>query len=567
MVKAPGRIGAVLAVALLLSSGLAAAEITATLDRDRIVAGETVTLVIQTTDPQQSLDTDLGALEPDFAVLDRRSETQMSIVGGRQSAVMRLLLTLEPRRSGTLTVPSLRFGGASTPQLTLEVVAAPEPVAGELPPVFIDVELDPAEGPHYVHAQLRLTVRVHYLPNLTEAAITPPEPTPAVVRLLDEVPFQADRGGTRYRVLERHYAVFPERSGPLTIPAMRLTGRLVERRADQLWQPAVRGRRIEAVSEPLELDIRSRPSGYAATAWQPARLLEASQNVSAGDTLMVGEPVTRTVIIDAVGLEENMIPAPAWPELPGTRIYPDQPQGITRDDGKWVLGHKEFRYAIVPENPGELVLPELRVPWWDTVNDRPAEAVVPEVRLAVLPAALPSPGGVTAPIDAVASRLAATAAGTAPSGATNYWAYLAALFAALWLVTLALHLRRPWAATRAGVSGAPPVPAGERAVLEQLKAACMAADAAAARQALARWLRNFAPPPHHGSLRALAAEVADAALRDALLGLDAAGFEPHRTVAWDGRGLWQRFSAWHAGIRRGQRGPADITDLYAAGGG
>jgi len=77
----------------------------------------------------------------------------------------------------------------------------------------------------------------------------------------------------------------------------------------------------------------------------------------------VGEPVTRTIIIDAVGLEENMIAEPVWPELPGARIYPDQPQGISRDDGEWVLGHKEFRYAVVPEQEGELVLPELTVEW------------------------------------------------------------------------------------------------------------------------------------------------------------------------------------------------------------
>ena len=65
--------------------------------------------------------------------------------------------------------------------------------------------------PAYVHAQLGLTVRVFYQQNLTEAAIGQPEPSPASVCLLDRVPFQADRNGTRYRVLERHYAVFPER--------------------------------------------------------------------------------------------------------------------------------------------------------------------------------------------------------------------------------------------------------------------------------------------------------------------------------------------------------------------
>ena len=203
-----------------------AANITAQLDRDHIVQGETVTLIIQTEDPQQSLEGDFTVLEPDFVLLDQRSETQMSIVNGSQSAVVRLIVTLEPRRTGALTVPPLRFGSLTSQPLSLTVDAAPEPKPGEAPAVFIEVEVEPEEGPYYVHAQLLLTVRVFYQQSLTEAAISQPEPAPAAVRLLDEVPFQAERGGERYRVLERHYAVFPERSGPLVIPPMTLSGRL-----------------------------------------------------------------------------------------------------------------------------------------------------------------------------------------------------------------------------------------------------------------------------------------------------------------------------------------------------
>ena len=69
----------------------------------------------------------------------------------------------------------------------------------------------------------------------------------------------------------------------------------------------------------------------------PARRVTLSQQISDADSLQVGEPVTRTVILDAVGLEENMIGEPVWPEVENARIYPDQPQGISRDDGQWVL--------------------------------------------------------------------------------------------------------------------------------------------------------------------------------------------------------------------------------------
>lgn len=542
------------------------AAVTASLDRDRIVQGETVTLVVQTNDPQQNLDPNLDALQNDFILLDRRSETQMSIVNGRQSAVMRLLITLEPRRQGELEIPPLRLGQETTPPMKVMVEAAPETPAGEMPPVFIELEIEPRDGPYYVHSQLRLTVRVFYLANLTEAAITPPEPTNASVRLLDEVPFQAERGDQRYRVLERHYAVFPERSGPLQIPAMTLTGRLVERRSDRLWQPSVRGRRVEASSDPLGLDILPRPASFTGDQWLPARQLQVAQNISASDAPAVGEPVTRTIILDAVGLEENMLTEPKWPEIDGARIYPDQPQGITRDDGRWVLGHKEFRYAVVPEQAGELVLPELKLEWWDTLNNRQQTAVLPEQRLDISPSSLP----IAQPPTAVAAINPAGGRVLSPEGFDGYgvsgiWRGLTALFAALWLITLYLLLQKRQARAKA-VTKAEQINLAEAELLKAFQIACEKSDAGKARSALSRWLKRFGPKELRGSLVDFARESNDPALAARLRELDAVGFQAEAMSGWDARGTWVAFKSWQQNSRQQkQESPTAVTDLYARG--
>ena len=442
---------------------------------------------------------------------------------------------------------------------------APELEPGTLPPVFIEVEVTPEEGPYYVHAQLGLVVRVFYQQNLTEAAISQPEPQPASVRLLQETPFQAERGGERYRVLERRYAVFPERSGELTLPPMQLTGRLVERRDSSIWQPSVRGRRITVESEALQLTIEPRPAEFTGSDWQPARDFSLTQQISASDVLRVGEPVTRTIIIDAVGLEENMIAEPAWPELPGARIYPDQPQGISRDDGQWVLGHKEFRYAVVPEEEGELVLPELTVQWWDTAADRERSAVLPARTLQVQPSALAPPPPVEAASAAAPGALAAPGSKGVPDG--GYWRLLALVFAALWLLTLVVA-GRLWTGHRARTASSRPGPvpdADETAQLASLRHACEHEDAAAARRALQHWLRDHGPPDGRGLLE-FAAGCRDEALREQIYALDATGYRQKGEPGWSGRSCWSLFDAWRrawATSRKEQRPP--LTDLYAPG--
>jgi hypothetical protein len=569
------RLAAILLACGMLALALpAAAEVKLLLDRSRITAGETVTLTFMTDDAKQSLEADFSVLEHDFVILDRRSETQLSIVNGRQTAVVRLLLTVEPKRPGELTIPAIDFGNQQTMPQVLRVDEAPEPAPGQMPPVFVEVEITPEQGPYYVHAQLGLNVRVFYQQNLTEAAISQPEPSQASVRLLQETPYQAERGGERYRVLERRYAIFPERSGELALPPMQLSGRLVDRRDSSIWQPSVRGRRITVESEALQLQIEPRPQAFSGPDWQPARSFNLSQQISSTDALRVGEPVTRTIIIDAVGLEENMIAEPAWPELPGARIYPDQPQGISRDDGEWVLGHKEFRYAVVPEQEGELVLPELAVHWWDTANDRQQTAILPAQVLTVLPSALAP----LAPEPVLPGAPGASSTGeTGPPGApgsAGWWRLSTLLFAALWLSTLGLYWRsrsRRNTFAEAARHDVGPGP-DERELLDRLRRACESGEPAAVRQNLYGWLRDFGPAGAAGSLLEFAAGEADPDLRASIHALDSEGFR-NRTLQdpassgsppWSGREFWERFEKWRRAWQSGERERrADLTDLYA----
>ena len=551
------------AVILLVAAAVArAAPVTAKLDRSNAVVGETVTLTLQTTDPDQSLETDLTVLQGDFDVLNQRSETQMSFVNGRQTASVRLVITLEPKHEGDLVIPPLKLPGVTTQPLTLKVSPPPELAPGEAEPVFIEVTVHPESGPYYVLSQVSLMVRIFYQANLTEAAINPPAPEQASVRLLDEVPYQSERNGERYRVLERRYAIFPERSGTLMIPPMQLSGRLIERPTDRLWQPAVRGRRVHVQSEPLTLEVSPKPDEYTGDFWLPARRITLSQQIADNKELHAGEPVTRTVIIDAVGLEENMLEEPVWPQMPGTRIYPDQPQGISRDDGEWVLGHKEFRYAVVPEEPGELVLPEIRLDWWDTVANRQRTAVLPEHIVEVLPSELSN--SVTTPVMAPAAPVALVGEGGQQPivGADNgLWKTTTGLFALLWLATLIFYFQRKPVASPSTVNGIASL--DERDLLKRFQQACHENDAPTARKTLAQWIRHYAPRNLRGSMRDFGTACGEPGLASGIADLDACGFAQTGAKSWKGDPLWAAFKRWQRDVGKPKtHGPGERPELY-----
>lgn len=549
-----------LAVLMMASVIAQAAPVTAKLDRSSAVVGETVTLTLQTTDPDQGLETDLSVLQADFDVLNQRSETQMSFINGRQTASVRLVITLEPKHAGDLQIPALKLPGVTTTPLTLKVTPPPELAPGQAEPVFIEVSVQPDSGPYYVLSQVSLMVRIFYQANLTEAAINPPTPAQAAVRLLDEVPYQSERNGERYRVLERRYAIFPERSGTLTIPPMQLSGRLIERPADRLWQPAVRGRRVHVESEPLTLEISPKPDEFQGEFWLPARRITLTQQIADNEELHVGEPVTRTVIIDAVGLEEHMLEEPVWPEMPGTRVYPDQPQGISRDDGEWVLGHKEFRYAVVPEQAGELLLPEIRLDWWDTVANRQRTAVLPAHSVEVKPSELSKSVSAAPPVSAIASQLEQLPPQVI-TGVSTWWKVSTGAFALLWLATLLLYFNRKPATVAPAVNGIASM--DERELLKRFQQACHENDAPLARKILAQWVRRHAPRPLRGSMRDFGADCGEAGLASAIAELDACGFTQTGATDWRGDPLWAAFKRWQRNMGKPKdNGIGQRPELY-----
>jgi len=281
----------------------------------------------------------------------------------------------------------------------------------------------------------------------------------------------------------------------------------------------------------------------------------------------VGEPVTRTVIVDAVGLEENMIAEPAWPELPDTRIYPDQPQGITRDDGEWVLGHKEFRYAVVPEREGELVLPELRVEWWDTQHNTARTAVLEAHTIFVQPSALVPPPPTTATVSRDGPEEFMPQAGPSEPA---YWRWLALTFALLWVMTVLFSWQFVTRIQRkSNVSArSSRETQKETGLLSSLRAASLSGDRRAARRSLQSWLREFGPIENNRSLLEFAASLGDPDLSGSIYALDSEGFQPasqgEPQAAWDGGEFWRKFDNWRRGNQSSRKnGAPPRSDLYA----
>lgn len=587
-----GVLAALAVLAPMLPAAAQDAVVQATVDRSIVRMNESFTYVIRAQGDTRG-EPDISPLLEHFEILSG-PERRIFIDGlglgfnnntttrVRQSAEWRFVLL--PKKEGVVTVPPVRVGGYVTNAITLEVQPAPTSADAGGANYFIELEVSPETI--YVQAEAIVTVRLFVgvaadRPTLTVPTITGGE---AIVETLrDDVRFSTTRAGRSYSVHERRYAIFPQQVGKLTVGPV-------------IFEAIVQGpnRTAYTVRHPsgtIELDVRppvAPPAAYAGAEWLPARSLEISETWSDDlSGLTVGEPITRTIVLEADGLIETQLPALDIPAQAGVRQYGEQPEFAREQSREGLRVRRSVRYAVIAQTPGTIELAGVEVPWFNVNAGRWETAMLAPQTLEVQPA--PNAALVTPPVEAPLET-AHTEPAAVPSSAPGYWPYVSLVLALGWAATLALWWRssaaaRVRAASRAdggvlgggraggarGAAGAAPTPAGatqvsgaqaksERRALRALRAACAADDAAAARTALLDWAAlRFPDAPR--SLGALAAAVPENVARP-ILELEAHLYGAVATP-WEGDALAATLAALDSASRPAPRRPKDpFVPLY-----
>lgn len=413
-----GLLTALSILVLCIGPGPVHAQVRAWLDRAEIALGETVTLNIEVQGA--------GASAPDFSLLDaefeRRgssSSSQISLVNGQRSATTLFAVSLQPRREGRISVPPLRVGSETTP--ALEVRVGPSPIdTGSGGDVFLEATLSSADV--YVQQQVIYALKLYYAVSLWDGQLDAPAADGVrSYRLGEDLKYQVERGGRRYSVIERRFALVPERSGEIALPPARFDGTGLDRGGyGGLLGSA--GIRLSAAGPALSLQVRARPDG-AAEPWLPATTMSLQTTGEVlPDVLRVGEPLSLGVQLRASGLVPAQLPEIELPAIDGAAIYPDQASTRDTSSAEGLAGERFRRFALVPQRAGVLELPALRIPWWDVASDQQRWAELPPRSIRVLPgaatdAAEAAPATASSPPEVTQDDVGAQGPGGAPAPA------------------------------------------------------------------------------------------------------------------------------------------------------
>lgn len=328
---------------------------------------------------------DLTELKESFDIVAQRRAYSLQSINGEHFAEVTWTYQLAPRKTGELMIPSIEFNGVKSEPRTVEVKpGSVSPMASRYREAWVNAEIDKDQV--YIQEQLVLTLKLYFRGSLVGGDLTEPQLENAIVEPLGEQRQTSEFIDNRhYRVVERRYTVYPQRSGHLTIESQQFTGRQRDPATGVL-------RFLRAQSPELQVEVLTPPKDFPGNQWIAAESLVLDEQWSrAPENLTIGDSLTQVLTVRTLGLMESALPLLEMDYPDRFKAYPEPPRSESKFNSDTIEASRAQTVVLVAVKSGTVTLPEVKLHWWDTVNDQARIAVIPERTLTVLPA--PGSGG------------------------------------------------------------------------------------------------------------------------------------------------------------------------------
>ncbi len=523
---------------MLIYTANSLAQVTQTIDRHNVKVGETLMLEVRS-DKNTSATPDLSLLPDSLELVSKSQYSQTQILNGKTSFSKSWKIQLKALTPGRVIIPPIPLGNQQGEAIEINIQKASSQVdlGKQKEAIFVTAEVDQKEP--YVQQQIIYTLKVHRSIQAQSENISKFDVENSIVEQLgDTTSYQTTINNQRYQVHELKYALFPQQSGEIIINPVVYTAKVYDPNQNSrsfFYEPT---RSVSVSTEAIRLNVKPIPA-MASLPWRPAMQVNLTENWPSHVEFKVGEPITWTLTLSALGLTESQLPQIELPKLDGLQVYPDTPTKNKSITQQGILGKRIEKFAIIPSKAGELKLPEVKVTWWNTKTNRQEIATLPAKSLQVLPgektiqqpALSGSPTTMTATSDQTTNSNNQSNSDQSNNSQSNHlWQLISAISLALWLITLFAYLKLKSASTINKMQISKPIGSiSQQERIEQAEQQLKSPDLKIVSKGLLT-LVNLHTNHHYGSLGAISKNLSKTDLVETLKAIEACQYSASQQI-------------------------------------
>ena len=348
-----------------------------------------------------------------LSVIDLNIATNVSLVRGEIQAEVVYTYQLQPRRTGTLTIPPIpiKFNDedvVETTSISFKVTQgappAPSPNHAVLPSAIVPpadlvdqdfyVEAVVDQVSPYVGQQLIYTFRLYQAIKLyRQPQLEMPIFSSFETQGMPVQEYNLDVGDRTFLVSEIRTALFPKSTGIINIGAAQL-----------IFPGSFFDEAVELYTQPIQLNVKPLPAN-APPEFKGAVGQFDMEAWFSPQVAVLNQPSTLSVAITGVG-NVNTLPDPIWPSLHQWRTYDSlKSQSMDMKNGQ-LQGTRVYERLIVSDKIGDFTIPPAKLVYFDPVAEEYRTASTKSLKVRVI--VPPTPDAASATSTAVAAVPLAT---------------------------------------------------------------------------------------------------------------------------------------------------------------
>jgi len=421
--------------------------LTAKVDHNPAMVGETVVLTITADDHVNANNLDTSALLQQFIVGQTNISRTMRATNGRQQRETSWNIHLIARTTGQYIIPSFTLNKISSAPVKLDVVKVAAASNQTNQDVILEAKL--ASANVYVGQHLTYQVKLSIGVTLQRAQLHPPElATAQISQIGEDIDTTEIINGRRYRVFTRTYAIRPTEPGSFTLQGSIFRGDIQVGQRDFFNNG--RSKPVTLLTENKTLTVKAIPNDFPGQ-WLVSDVVALQEQWPTAKSFTVGEPITRTLTLTATNIAEEQLPQLSA-KLPNSfQAYPDKPVTQTIIQDGVVISQLIQKIAMIPTKPGQFTLPAVKVPWLNAATGQIAWAVVKQQQITVIANPIHQPQLAPQPElnravragepDHQPSSAGASAQLIPSSNSLIYWQFTCLLLILLCIILLGLYIR------------------------------------------------------------------------------------------------------------------------------
>lgn len=348
----------------------------ASVDRTTIAVGESLTLTLTYLGDTRD-NPDLTGLEKDFSVTSQQSSHESVMINGRFKAKTVWILEIIPRSNDeALLIPAILFQGYRTEPISINQTK--HAAKSHDNDVALTLTADKSEV--YLNGEIILKLQLKTSLPIRNGSLSKLELKNCIIeQLLTDESQEIVERGIKYTVIEKSYAVYPTKTGTVTIPSMVFSGVVTTARKQYPWPDFfTRGQRITVRSDSLLIKVKDIPESYPKNVpFLPLKDLVVIETLDAQDKeFLVNKTFGRHFELKAKGAPSSFLPDIAKPVVENLSVYVEEGEKKQTNLEDGIEAYRKISHVYMPIRPGKIVVPEEIIYWWDTESDKLKTTVI-----------------------------------------------------------------------------------------------------------------------------------------------------------------------------------------------